>query len=158
MPEIEPLPFRLRVPRKNSWTADGPRKVHYNASGILHLEAGILILEWTISERVQQVGILGARDETRDYASEAIEFPVGWIAEVELRGGWWLPRLRLRARWLQAFEGVPGASPAAITLWIPYRYRRLAPPMAAAIEAGRKDPTTPLPPDPGTPSQGLLPE
>lgn len=158
MPELEPVPFRLRVPRKSSWTLDGPRKVRYDASGILHLEAGILIFEWTISERVQQIGLLGARDETREYASEAVEFPVGWIAEVQLRGGWWLPHLRLRARWLQAFEGMPGAAPAAITLWIPHRYRQLAIPMAAAIDAGRNDPTTPLPVDPGTPNPGLLPD
>ncbi len=73
------------------------------------------------------------------------EVPADRIAEARLRGGWLWPQLVLRARRLDAFEGMPGGKTAALILQIGRRYRKQAKALVAAIELARETAALPSP-------------
>ena len=139
MPRAEPLPFRLSVPGRDTIDADGARSVSYRLEGFLHLVGDLLTVEWTGTESTQQVSFTGVKDHVDPLPVEWLEIPVDWITEVRLRGGWWRPRLELRAGRLDAFEDIPSARAASITLRIRRRDRELAGQMAVAIDRARAD-------------------
>ncbi len=135
----EPLPFRLRVPGKDTLDERGIRSVSYKVEGLLYLGGGILTLEWTGTRQVERVSLSGVRTDVKLLPLDALEIPVGWIRDARLRGGWWMPRLALRARRLDAFDGAPGARPGGITLWLKRRDRALARELLVALELARAD-------------------
>ncbi len=139
MPRAEPLPFRLSVPGRDTIDADGARSVSYRLEGFLHIVDSILTVEWTGTESTQQVSFTSVTDHVDPLPVEWLEIPVDWITEVRLRGGWWRPRLELRARRLDAFEGIPSARAGSITLRIRRRDRELAGQIAVAIDCARAD-------------------
>jgi hypothetical protein len=137
MTHVEPLPFRLRLPGEDSIDAEGARSISYRLEGLLHLEGDAVTLEWTATRRTQLVGFGEVKDEVDESPVGTIEIPVDWLTQVRRRGGWWAPRLQLRARRLHAFEGLPGAQPTLLTLRIRRRDRTHADATAAAIVAVR---------------------
>jgi len=114
--------------------------VRYRLEGLLHLADRMLAIEWAVTERTQQVSLTGASTDAQTFPPEVVDVPVAWIADVRLRGGWWSPRLELRATRLDAFEGLPGGRPGALTLRVSRRDRSLAAAFAAALEKARATP------------------
>ena len=139
MPGAEPLPFRLPVPGRDTIDGDGARSVSYRLEGFLHLVGSTLTVEWTGTKSTQQISFRGVKDHVDHLPVEWHEVPVGWITDARLRGGWWRPRLELRAPRLDAFEGIPSARAGSITLRIRRRDRELAGQMAVAIDRARAD-------------------
>jgi hypothetical protein len=133
MSRPEPVPFRVVLPRRDTLDLDGARSVSYRGDGLLHLQDHILTLEWAGTERTQRVAFTGIRTTSDVLPVELLDVPVSWLAEARLTGGWWAPRLRLRARRLDAFDGVPGAQPGTIVLPIRRRHRALAAALLAAM-------------------------
>ena len=144
MPTLEPLPFRLGVAGDDVIDSAGIRSVSYRVEGLLHLVDDTLRFEWSATETTEEVS--GSRIGTVvDHSPIGrLDVPAGWIAEVRLRWPAWLPRLILRGRRLDAFEGMPNARRGGITLKIRRRFRRQAEAMVAAIEQARN--ATPPPP------------
>lgn len=143
MPPLEPVPFSIRVPGEDVIDFKGIRSVSYRVEGLLHLANDMLEFEWTATEKTDRVSVTGIGTVVDRSPIGRLKLPVGWVAEVELRGRW-LPRVRFRARRLDAFEDMPGATAGTLTLKIRRRYRRQAAALIAAIELARA--ATPLPP------------
>lgn len=130
---VEPVPFHLSLPGSDTLGLSGARSASYRVRGLLHLEGGILTFEWSVLKHVEKVTLSGV--EERDEASppELLDVPASWVGDARLVGGWWWPRLVLRGRRLDAFDGVPGATPGFVALRVARRDRPLAAAMAAAI-------------------------
>lgn len=139
MSALDPLPFRLPVPGADVVELGGIESVSYRLEGLLHLKEQLVSLEWTGTRKTEYVGLTGVGTEHDHLPVEWIEIPVAWITEVRVRGGWWRPRFELRARRLDAFEGVPAARAGTLSVKIARRDRGLAADMAAAIEMARAD-------------------
>ena len=143
MPPIDPLPFRLRVPGQDVIDFEGVWSISYRGEGLLHLEGGTLTLEWTATRTTERVSVKGIGTDVEHSPIGTLEVPVDWIIGVRLRGGWWWPRLELRARRLDAFDDFPGSRPGVITLKVRRRDREHAGALVAAIDHARA--ATPLP-------------
>ncbi len=137
MPPRAPLPFLLPVPRYDTLDHRGARSITYRVDGLLQLEEDRLALEWVETERIQQVSLTGVRTNRESLPREVLEVPLTWIAEARLVGGWWMPRLELRAHRLDAFDGLLSGCAGVLRLRIPRRYRRQAAAMVAAINLAR---------------------
>ena len=134
----EPVPFRLPLAGKDTIDAGGIRTVSYKVQGLLHLEGDALALEWAVDQSTENVGIGGISTDVDKFDYEELVVPLTWLAEVRLTRGP-LRRLILRARRLDAFDGVPAARPGTIALRIRRRDRHLASAMVEAIEEARAD-------------------
>ncbi len=136
MPQIEPLPFLLRYPRQDSLDSRGAHSIRYRVDGLLHLDASALTVEWAEVQEIQRVSLSGIGSDEHALPRDAVEVPLTLIGEVRVRG-WWAPRLELRGRRLDAFDGIPGARPGALTFRIPRRCRAQAAAFAAALGRAR---------------------
>ena len=143
MPRIDPLPFRLRVPGQDVIDSEGVWSISYRVEGLLHLDGGRLSFEWTATRTTERVSVKGIGTDVDRSPIGTLEVPADWIIGVRLRGGWWWPRLELRARRLDAFDGFPGSRPGLIMLKIRRRDRGHAGAFVAAIDHARA--ATPLP-------------
>jgi len=137
MPQIDPLPFRLRVPGQDVIDSEGVWSISYRGEGLLHLDGATLTLEWAATRTTERVAVTGVGTDVEHSPIGTLELPVDWIIGVRLRGGWWWPRLELRARRLDAFDGFPGSKPGMITLKIRRRDRDHAAALVAAIDIER---------------------
>jgi len=148
MSSVEPLPFRITVPDKDTIDLTGIRSVSYRVEGLLHLAEDTLIFEWSATETTERVGFTGIGTVVDESPVGKLEVPASWIADARLRGGWWRPQLVLRARRLGAFESMPGVTGGALILRIDRQLRREAKTFVAAIELARKQaPLLPEPPE-----------
>ncbi|MGE0353227.1 MAG: hypothetical protein AB7I33_16845 [Gemmatimonadales bacterium] len=116
MPDIEPLPFRLRVPGEDTVDYRGARSISWRIEGLLHLEGDMLVFEWSGVRKEDRAGVGGVKSVQEELPHEVQNVPVEWISEVTMGGIWVLPSLILRARRLDAFEGVPSARPGYLRL------------------------------------------
>lgn len=139
MTRTDPLPFRIHVPGDERVGLDGIREVVWKIEGLLHLDGTTLVLEWTGSRTTTVVSLGTVRKDTRELPVSSLDVPAGWLSEVRLRAWWWPARLHLRARVLDAFEGVPAARPGAITLRLRWRDLALARQVIADIQLARAD-------------------
>lgn len=144
MPPIEPLPFRIRIPGEDVIDLKGVRSVSYKVEGLLHLDKDILEFEWTATETTDLVSLTRIGTDVDQSPIGRLELPASWLAEVHLRGRWWLPYVVFRARWLDAFEGMPGVKGTIIKLRIRRRFLKQARAIVAAIDLARVN--TALPP------------
>ena len=108
--------------------------------GLLHLLEDAVSLEWSATRKVESVSLSGIRDEVDHSPVGACDIPLSLISEARLRGGWWAPRLELRAGRLDAFEGIPTAQSGTANLRIRRRDRNTARSVCAAIESARRLP------------------
>ncbi len=144
MPPTDPLAFRLKVPGEDTLDSRGARSISYRLDGLLHLVGDMLTFEWAATRRTQLVSLGGVKDQVDESPIGAVQVPQRWITRAQVRGGWWAPRLQLRARRIDAFDGIPGARPGTLTLRIRRRDRAhanaiarvIAPLRAAAVPTG----------------------
>lgn len=134
---IEPLPFSLRIPKRDHVTFLGFESVKARVAGLLHFEEDTLIFEWQIREKTERFGFEGIGNEYETFPAEAIEVPAEWIAEIRVRSFFVITFVQFRARRLDAFEGMPTASGGLVTLRIGMKDRRAVAAMVAAIEKAR---------------------
>jgi hypothetical protein len=134
---IDPLPFRFRVPGQETLDSTGISSISYRGQGLLHLEGGFLAFEWRTARKTQRIDGSGVATDVEHSPIGTLEVPVDWIVGARLRGGWWWPRLELRAQKLDAFDGFPGKHPDVVRLKIRRRDREHARRFVAAIEGER---------------------
>jgi hypothetical protein len=133
----EPVPFQLALPGRDTLGFDGARSVSYRVHGLLHLEGDTFTFEWSTARHVEHVSLTRVHVDDHATPPELLDVPVTWIADARVTGGWWAPRLVLRARRLDAFDGVPGAEPGSVALRIARRDRAIAAAMVDALTAAR---------------------
>jgi len=133
MPPLDPLPFRLALPGRETVDLTGVTSIGYKVKGLLHVDGNTITLEWAAVRTTQAVSLLDVVDEV-DYSPIAsVALRASWIAEARVTGWWWAPRFRLRARQLEALGRIPGAQGDVLTLRLRRRDRRHAQALAAAI-------------------------
>ena len=111
----------------------GIESVSHRAGGILRLTEQGVTLEWAEVQTVQQVSLERVGTDVNELAPDWLELPSERIAGAWLVGGWWAPRLDLRAREIEDFEGMPGVRGVTLSLRIHRRDRPLASAIAQAI-------------------------
>jgi len=111
----------------------GIESVSHRADGILRVTEQGVALEWTEVQTVQQVSLDRVGTDVNELPPEWLELPSERFAGAWLVGGWWSPRLDLRAREIEDFEGVPGVRGVTLSLQIHRRDRPLARAIAQAI-------------------------
>ncbi len=111
----------------------GIESVSHRADGILRVTEQGLTLEWAEVQTVQQVSLDRVGTEVNELPPDWLELPSECIAGAWVVGGWWSPRLDLRAREREAFDGVPGVRGVTLSLRIHRRHRPLASAIAQAI-------------------------
>ena len=137
MSQVNPLPFRISVPGYDSIDSQGVVSISIRLEGLLYVLDDVVSLEWTATRKVESVSLSGIRDEVDQSPVGACDIPLKLILEARLRGGWWAPRLELRATRLEAFEGIPTAQNGTAKLRIRRRDRENARSICAAIESAR---------------------
>lgn len=130
---LSPLPFRLSRPGWDALGLAGIESVSHRADGQLHLTADGVRLEWAEVQTVEQLSLEHIGTRVVELTPEWLELPDACIAGAWLVGGWWAPRLELRARELAHFDGVPGARGVTLPLRIQRRDRALAGTIATEI-------------------------
>ena len=135
---IEPLPFHLPLPGRDTMGFDGLRSVSYRVQGLVHLDGDVVTFEWSTTRHTEHVSLTKINVEDDATAPELLEVPTAWIANAALTGGWWRPQLVLRGRRLDAFDGVPGAGVGSVALRVQRRDRPIARAMVAALEANAR--------------------
>jgi hypothetical protein len=138
MSSFDPLPFRIRVPGYDSIDTQGIVSISIKLEGLLSLFDDVLSLEWTATRQVESVSLSGIRDEVDESPVGRCEIPLSAVLEARLCGGWWAPRLELRARTLDAFEEVPTAKRGVARLRIRRSDRKHARVLCTAIENARR--------------------
>ncbi len=130
---LGPLPFRLKRPGWDSLAFSGIESVSHRADGILRLTEQGVTLEWAEVQTIEQVSLERVGTDVIELPPEWLELPNERLAGAWLTGGWWSPRLDLRARDAEDFEGVPGVRGVTLGLQIHRRDRPLAGAIARAI-------------------------
>lgn len=123
---LPPLPFRVPVPSLDSVGLDGIREESAVVEGHLHLDVATVGLEWRVRRRIEVVGFTGVEVTDRPSPVEWFDLPLTALADVRLIGGWWAPRVVLRATRLDAFDVLTWATSGALRLRIARRDRALA--------------------------------
>lgn len=138
MPQIDPLPFRISVPGYDSIDTQGVVSITIKLEGLLSLLDDVITLEWTATRQIESVSLSGIRDEVDESPVGRCDIPASAILEARLRGGWWSPRVELRARSLAVFEGIPTAKHGVAKLRIRRNDRKHARVVCIAIETARR--------------------
>lgn len=130
-----PLPYFIKLPGEEAVEFTEIRDVERRADGLLHLIDDAILLEWAVTEKVDQVGLANISSTTETFAAEEVEIPLAWLASVELVGGILRPQVLLRARGLGVFVDVPGAKADRLELRYARADRFVALGMVKAINA-----------------------
>ena len=138
MPDIDPIPFRIQVPGYDSIDTQGVVSISIKLEGLLSLVDDLISLEWTATRQIESVSLSGVRDEVDESPIGRCEIPASVILDARLRGGWWAPRLELRSRTLNAFEGIPTANQGVAKLRIRRSDRKHARVLCIAIENAKR--------------------
>lgn len=134
MPLHAPVPFSFRLPRRNRLGTEGAQTVDRQVRGLIHFTGKALIIEWITTETTRRLTLKGLRTEVDDLPLETLEIPIRAVVEVKVEGGWWRPRVVIRAERKGLFEGVPGASAQQLELRIARGDREIAEQLCAEVE------------------------
>jgi hypothetical protein len=122
---METLPFWLKVGKKESITWQGFHTARYRFQGFLRLANNGLLLEWSGTTKIEDVGFLGIKSRTHALPHEQLELPLEQLRGIELRGGWLRPRVELSTAF-EALSIVPSEELGRVRLWIHLADRALA--------------------------------
>lgn len=132
---LDPLPFRLHPPGRDTIGFDGIASVSYRLTGWLRLTDQCVTLEWAGTRTTEQVSLDKIGTDVDDLPLEWFDLSFGRIACAWVTGGWWRPRLELRAREPDDLDGVPSTRGVTLALRLQRRDRAVAGAIASEIEA-----------------------
>jgi hypothetical protein len=115
---IPPLPFALRIPKKDTWSLGQFTSTTYRFQGRMRLGEAGLAIEWSGTAKVEEVGVGGVNEETVTLPHESVDLPLDTIARARLRGGWWLPRIEITCGDLESLRTVPSEDGGRVSFWI----------------------------------------
>ena len=132
---LNPLPFRLHPTGRDAIGFEGIESVSYRLSGLLRLADQCVILEWTGTRTIEQLSLDKVGTDVEQLPMEWFELPYERIAGAWVVGGWWRPRLELRAREDGDFTGMPSSRGVTLPLRIHRRDCGVARGIASEIDA-----------------------
>jgi hypothetical protein len=112
------LPFTLRLPDKDAYSLSQLTSTKYRFHGRMRLTGEVLLIEWSGTAVVEEVGLLGVTEETVTLPHESLALPVEGIAAVRLLGGWWRPRVEITGSDLESLRLVPSEDGGRVCFWI----------------------------------------
>ncbi|MEP6571384.1 MAG: hypothetical protein ABJD11_01770 [Gemmatimonadota bacterium] len=133
------LSFKLKVAGTDEFRGLKATSTSYRFHGILRLDGSVLTIEWGGVAQVQEFGATTIRDNRLPLPDDSVEIPVELLYRAALAGGWWLPRLRLRAGAPGVLSMVPSEELGAVEFWYARADRDLAITMVAAINKAIAD-------------------
>lgn len=133
--EFDPLPFRINPGGRDIIGFDGIESVTTRLDGLLYLADRAVTLEWSGTQTIQRVSLDRLGTDKNPLPLEEFQLPFSRIAGAWVLGGWWRPRLELRARHDGDLDGVPSTRGVTLSLRIRLRDRALASEVAAEILA-----------------------
>lgn len=134
---FDPLPFRIDPGGRDIIGFDGIESVTTRLDGFLYLTDRAVALEWSGKQTIQRVSLDRVGTDVDDLPLEEFELPFARITGAWVLGGWWRPRLELRARHDGDLDGVPSTRGVTLSLRIRGRNRELARAIAAEILSRR---------------------
>lgn len=140
---MEPLPFTLPVPGRDTLTLRAIGSTSYRFRGLLHLRPEAVELEWTGIARVDEVGWTGVRSERLALPLESVVLPLAALRTIRLAGGWLRPCLELTGTTLSILRSVPGEEAGRVRLRIARRDRPLARRLLVALGKSPRLPDRP---------------
>jgi len=130
------LPFSLKVPGKDEFTLSVIATTSFRFRGYLQLEEDALVIEWTGTASVDEVGLAGIRSDRLALPAESLAVPLEALHSCELGGGWIRPYVEITATEPGLLSIVPGEEAGQVRCWIARRDRPLARRLLAALEKG----------------------
>lgn len=127
------LPFTLRVPDKDAFSLSRLTSTKYRFQGRLRLTGDLLLIEWSGTAVVEEVGMLGIAEETVALPHESLALQLDAIANVQLLGGWWRPRIELTGSELDSLRLVPSEDGGRVCFWIARSDRGRAAELVASL-------------------------
>lgn len=111
------LPFRLKVPKRDTIDGAGVTSTVLQVHGYLHVDGDRLVVQWGGTAKVTEVGAAGVRNEAEPLPNELLEVPVADLHRAELMGGWFRPRLTVQARTVGILATVPTEEFGVVNFW-----------------------------------------
>ena len=77
-----PLPFRLKIPERDSLELSGFRSVSYDMDGLVHVDGDALSFEWVARRHTERIGLTGIREDVEESPvghAQAVS-PAAWAA------------------------------------------------------------------------------
>lgn len=113
---------------------EGIESISFKSEGLLHLSEAGVTLEWTETRHSESVSISRIGTDVTTFEPEVLDLPFERLAGAWVIGGWWRPRLELRAASLDDLAMVPGARGVTVMLRIHRRDRDVARAVAREIQ------------------------
>ncbi len=132
---FDPLPFKLSVAGHDDIDGLDVVSLSVKVDGMAHWSEGVLTLEWAETQYIDEVSLVSVRSEVVPQPPLAVDIPVEVLAGATVVGGWWRPRVELRARYLDTFAHIPGARPGRLSLRISRQDRALAKRLVAVLQS-----------------------
>jgi hypothetical protein len=123
---MDSLPFALKVPGKDSVTVTRVSSTTFRFHGLLRLEEHTLLIDWSGTAEIDEVGMLNVTSEVLSLPHESLALPLGLVRRIALRGGWWRPCLEIAGNDLETLRVIPSEDRGQVRLWISRRDRQLA--------------------------------
>lgn len=123
---MDSLPFALKVPGKDAVTVTSVSSTTFRFHGMLRLEEHTLLIDWSGTAAIDEVGMLNVTSEVLSLPHESLALPFGLVRGIALRGGWWRPYLEITGNDLEALRVIPSEDRGQVRLWIYRRDRQLA--------------------------------
>ena len=123
---LDPLPFRLGVPGHDAVDGLEVVSISVKVEGLAYWAGGVLTLEWSETQHIDEVSFAAVRSDVVTQPPLAVDIEANQLSSALFKGGWWRPRIELRARYLNVFGDVPGSKPGRLLLRIARRDRALA--------------------------------
>ena len=136
---IPAVPFSFRLPGEQRMDGSTSITREPKVRGVVRFTGDRLVMEWT--GHVRTTVVSGRGTEVTDEPVPAGEraLPLGSIARMEVRGGWWMPRIELATVDLASLADVPSAQPGRVTLRLARRDRHHAAELVAKVRMAQAD-------------------
>jgi len=142
---MPPLPITLRMPGQDHSSGDFWSWSSFKVAGFLRFDGPEPVLEWEITASTSEVDGFEVREDVEALPPEALAIPLDRVRGVLMKGRWWRPYLKVMARDLTVFQGVPGERHGVVRLYFARAYRPLAQDFADRINTAVAPFTTPVP-------------
>ncbi len=124
---MDSLPFSLRVPGQDALTVTLISSTRFRFRGSLTLAGDVLLIEWTGSATVDEVGArVGARSREIALPPESLSLALTAVRGLRLLGGWLWPYLEITASALGDIRIVPSEDGGVVRCFLARRDRALA--------------------------------
>ena len=112
------VPFWLALDKETQIDPGRVQSKEFQVRGLVRMEADRLTLEWSGTVNIVEIHGGSVRNLRQSVPAQRLVLPASRIAQIELRGRWWKPRIELRTTGIGPLELVPTATAGCVLLRI----------------------------------------